>query len=201
MELRRGASGPADIRIRTQKPLAIYVPSHRLQLWQTGRSEWKLRAKVARHPDVEIDILRQYVVLYGWVKGEDAVKTADRFCFADRARIEFLARITSLVTHELREKGYQVADMKPAHIILRRDKNEELLRDRNGGLAYALIDYELLERTAEHERAVRDSSRRIPKPNMMPLIETDSIALSRSLLLRSNSAAMVSRPSILARFT
>ena len=61
MELRRGEAGPAAIRIRTQRPLAIYVPSERLQLWQTGRSEDKIRAKVTRHPGVEIDILRQYI--------------------------------------------------------------------------------------------------------------------------------------------
>ena len=32
-----------------------------------------------QHPGVEIDILRQYVVLFGWVKGLDAVETADFF--------------------------------------------------------------------------------------------------------------------------
>ncbi len=74
MELRKGDTGPQAIRIRTQKPLAIYVPSERLQLWQTGRSEERLRAKVVRHPGVEIDILRQYVLLYGWIKGLDAVE-------------------------------------------------------------------------------------------------------------------------------
>ena len=36
MELRKGEAGPAGIRIRTQQPLAIYVPGERLQLWQTG---------------------------------------------------------------------------------------------------------------------------------------------------------------------
>ena len=77
MELRKGEAGPPGIRIRTQQPLAIYVPTERLQLWQTGRSEDKIRAKVARHPDVEIDILRQYVVLYGWIKGLDAVESAE----------------------------------------------------------------------------------------------------------------------------
>ncbi len=55
MELRSGVTGPRDIRIRTQKPLAIYVPSERLQLWQTGRSESKIAAKIARHPGVELD--------------------------------------------------------------------------------------------------------------------------------------------------
>ena len=79
MELRRGEAGPQAIRIRTQKPLAIYVPSERMQLWQTGRSEDKIRAKMARHPGVEIDILRQYVVLFGWIKGDDAVETSQLF--------------------------------------------------------------------------------------------------------------------------
>jgi hypothetical protein len=64
MELRRGQAGPAGIRIRTQRPLGIFVPTERLQLWQTGRSEEKIRTKVTRHPGVEIDILRRYVVLY-----------------------------------------------------------------------------------------------------------------------------------------
>jgi hypothetical protein len=161
MELRKGEAGPAGIHIRTQEPLAIYVPGQRLQLWQTGRSEDKIRAKVARHPDVEIDILRQYVVLYGWIKGRDAVETAEDFRMADRKRAEFLARTTSLVNHELWQKGYHVVDMKPAHIILRPRPDKSLLRDRNGQIAYALVDYELLERTREHEQAVRTANRRL----------------------------------------
>jgi hypothetical protein len=161
MELRRGEVGPADIRVRTQRPLAIYVPTERLQLWQTGRSEDKIRAKVARHPDVEIDILRQYVVLCGWIKGWDAVETAERFGLEGQTRAEFFARITSLVTHELLQKGYQVIDMKPAHIILRPRPDKSLLRDHNGQFAYALVDYELLERTPEHEQAVRSAHRQL----------------------------------------
>ncbi len=74
MELRQGELGPSGIHIRTQLPLAIYVPGKRLQLWQTGRSEHKIRAKIAQHPGVEIDILRQYVLLFGWIKGLDAVE-------------------------------------------------------------------------------------------------------------------------------
>ena len=124
MELRQGDAGPAGIRIRTQLPLAIYVPSQRLQLWQTGRSEHKIRAIVARHPGVEIDILRQYVVVYGWIKGLDAVETAECFGWGGPKSAEFLAQVTSLVIHELRQKGYHVIDMKPAHIILRPTRGE-----------------------------------------------------------------------------
>jgi hypothetical protein len=161
MELRKGQAGPEGIRIRTQRPLAIFVPTERLELWQTGRSEAKIRTKVARHPGVEIDILRRYVVLYGWIDGLDAVKTTDQSMFNSATRTEFLARTTSLVTHELALKGYRVIDMKPAHIILRVGPDGRLLRERNGQLAYALVDYELLERTPEHEQAVRSANRQI----------------------------------------
>ena len=174
MELRKGEAGPAGIRVRTQQPLAIYVPGQRLQLWQTGRSEDKIRAKVARHPDVEIDILRQYVVLYGWIKGRDAVETAEQFGLADRKHAEFLARTTSLVNHELWQKGYHVVDMKPAHIILRPRPDKSLLRDHNGQIAYALVDYELLERTREHEQAVRTANRQLYLKHMARRFEANA---------------------------
>ena len=174
MELRRGEAGPAAIRIRTQLPLAIYVPSERLQLWQTGRSEDKIRAKITRHPGVEIDILRQYVVLFGWIKGMDAVDTAEKFGLEGRAQAEFLARVTSLVTHELWQKGFRVVDMKPAHIILRPQPDQTLLRDRNDQFAYALVDYELLERTPEHEQAVRSVNRQLYLKHMARRFDTDA---------------------------
>jgi len=173
MELRQGESGPAGIRIRTQRPLAIYVPSQRLQLWQTGRSEDKINAKVARHPGVEIDILRQYVVLYGWIKGLNAVETAEFFHLDGRRRSEFLALATSLVTHELWQKGYRVVDMKPEHVILRPGPKRTLLRDRNGQFVYALVDYELLERTPEHEQAVRTANRQLYLTHMARRFEAN----------------------------
>jgi len=174
MELRKGETGPPGIHIRTQQPLAIYVPGERLQLWQTGRSESILRAKLARHSEVEIDILRQYVVLYGWIKGLNAVEMALRFPFSERARSEFVAAATSLATHELLQKGYRVIDMKPAHIILRPGTKQPLLRDRHGQFAYALVDYELLERTPEHEQAVRASNRQLYLQHMARRFEADA---------------------------
>jgi hypothetical protein len=159
MELRADGLAPG-IRIRTQKPLAIYVPAERLQLWQTGRSEAKVSAKLARHPGVELDILRQYVVLYAWIKGHDAVEMAHELGLEGRAREEFLTRTTCLMTHELEQKGYRVVDMKPQHVILRRTRQGRLLRERNGQLAGALVDYELLVRTPDHEQAQQNAHRR-----------------------------------------
>lgn len=160
MELRAGETGPPGIRIKTQRPLAIYVPSKRLQIWQTGRSEYRIAAKLARHPGVELDILRHYVVLYGWIDGLDFTEVAERWGMGGEIREMLLARATSLVTHELEMKGYRVVDMKPAHIIVRLRPDGSLLRDRNGQVAYALVDYELLERTPEHEQAVRSVHRK-----------------------------------------
>jgi hypothetical protein len=93
---------------------------------------------------------------------------------ADRKRAEFLARTTSLVNHELWQKGYHVVDMKPAHIILRPRPDKSLLRDRNGQIAYALVDYELLERTREHEQAVRTANRRLYLTHMARRFEADA---------------------------
>jgi hypothetical protein len=186
MELRKGETGPPGIHIRTQQPLAIYVPSERLQLWQTGRSESKLRAKLTSHPEVEIDILRQYVVLYGWIKGSNAVEMALRFLFSDRARSEFLAAATSMAIHELLLKGYRVIDMKPEHIILRHGRNQPLLRDRHGQFAYALVDYELLERTPEHEQAVRASNRQLYLTHMARRFEADAAGTMPAHLRATN---------------
>jgi len=173
MELRQGRLGPAGIRIRTQLPFGIYVPSQRMELWESGRSEHRLRAKLARHPGIEVDILRQYVVLYGWIKGLDAVETALSFNLERRARGEFLAQATSLAAHELRQKGFHVVDMKPAHIILRPSCRKTLLRDRFGQMVYALVDYELLERTPEHEQAVRSANRKTYLTHMAHRFERD----------------------------
>jgi hypothetical protein len=102
------------------------------------------------------------------------VETAEDFGLAERKCAEFLARTTSLVNHELWQKGYHVVDMKPAHIILRPRPDKSLLRDRNGQIAYALVDYELLERTREHEQAVRTANRRLYLKHMARRFEANA---------------------------
>lgn len=174
-ELRRGLTGPEGIRIRTQRPLAIYVPPERLQLWQTGRSESKIAAKIARHPGVELDILRQYVLIYEWIKGVDLVEASTGWDGSPEDRSRRMGGITSLVIHELEQKGYQVVDMKPAHIIVRPRPDGSLPRDRSGQLIYALIDYELLVRTPQHEEAVRRDHRRYYLEHMARRFESAEV--------------------------
>lgn len=160
MELRGGGFGAPHLYVKIQKPLAIFVPSERLQLWQTGRSESRIAAKLARHPGVEVDILRQYVVLYHWVKGLDITELAAARGLTPELRTELFERANGRATRDLELKGYRVADMKPAHVIVRQLEDGSLLRQPDGELFYAVVDYELLERTPEHEQAVRSVHRK-----------------------------------------
>ncbi len=154
-ELRANSYGPKELKIMLQKPLAIYVPPERLQLWQTGRSRTKIMSKIAKHPGVEIDILRQYILIYKWVRGLNAV---DAFRQAGIADAE-LARFTHQVIDDLRQKGYRVLDQKPAHFITRPRADRSILRTKADAIPYALVDFELLERTPEHEEQVKASRR------------------------------------------
>lgn len=65
---------PAPGIVRTHRPLAIYVSPRRLELWQTGRSRHRMANKKAKFQDVKLDIYRQYVLVYEWVKGVSAVE-------------------------------------------------------------------------------------------------------------------------------
>ncbi len=157
-ELRRGNYGPRDLRILMQKPLAIYAPPEKMQLWQSGRSREKILAKVARHPGVEIDILRSYILLYAWVKGFNAVEVLSAMPLDHAEQLRRQKELLQKVNCDLEKKGFMVADNKPTHIILR-TKGDGLLKSRSGELVYALVDYELLARTPENEEVVRRTQR------------------------------------------
>jgi len=166
-ELRARNYGRKDLRILTQKPLAIYVPPERMQIWQTGRSQYKILSKLSRHPGFEIDILRSYIMLYGWIKGMDAVEGSRRNLLGGGDSRAVLEPLTRRILDELRDRGFMVADHKPAHAILRAI-GHGVLRRRDGQIAYALVDYELLSRTPQHEEALR----RVARNNYL-LLERD----------------------------
>jgi hypothetical protein len=147
MQLRLARLGKDRRRIHTKRPLAIYMPPERLEVWQTGRSRDKMVAKQAAHGGAELDIRRQYLVLYGWIDGLDAEDAVEELNLATAERTEFLRETTEAVVRDLAEAGFRVLDMKPAHIIVRVGPDGHLLRRKDGRLVYALVDYELLERT------------------------------------------------------
>ena len=149
MALRAVRVGPKRRFVPTKRPLAIYSPGTRLELWQTGRCETQMAVKQARLPEIQLDILRPYILVYGWIKGIDVQDAADKFTLVGVSRTEFLTQTMAVVEAELQDAGFRVLDMKPAHIIIRLDAEGRPRRRRDGTLVYALIDYELLERDGE----------------------------------------------------
>ncbi|UCF67478.1 MAG: hypothetical protein JSV80_17195 [Acidobacteriota bacterium] len=163
-ELRSGVAEFTGPRILAQRPLAMYVPPEEFELWQLGRvrSDFNTHRLLLREDQedavkaIELDIKRMYVVLYNWIKGNDAQE-----CYEGGVlrKDEFLD-LTPRVVRELADNGFRVLDNKPRHFILRRSQRTgSLLRDRQGRLVYGLIDFELLQRTPEHQRRYRDHRR------------------------------------------
>ena len=157
-ELRTARIGPGGFRMLTQRPLAIYIPPERLQLWQTGRSRDKMVSKGIRHPGIEIDILRSYILLYGWIDGIDAVEAQNRHLFDGVIPGDALGTLTSRVLDELNDKGFTVVDHKPTHAIVRIHRGK-LARRGDGNVACAIVDYELLLRTPTHDQQVKTAAR------------------------------------------
>jgi len=145
--------------VRTHKPLAIYVPPERLQLWQTGRSRSKMERKKATFRDVELDIFRQYILIYEWIKGVSIEEALEALPLSDKVRKEEALRMTDRAIQELKEEGYRVLDIKPAHVIVRTRPDGSLMRERSGKEAYALVDFELLARTPEYDAFVKAERR------------------------------------------
>jgi hypothetical protein len=154
-ELRRRGRRDASRRIQTQVPLAIYVPPEKTQPSQSGRFQWRIDRAIARHPGVAIDILRDYIMVYGWLPGVDAAEAHEMGLLTD---VELQA-LTARATEELSEAGFTVLDMKDAHVIVRLASATELER-RDGHIEHSVIDYELMERTPEYETEVQESRRR-----------------------------------------
>jgi len=149
MELRAAGLGASRARILTKRPLAIYMPPEQLRHWQTGRLESKMAAKRARHPEAELDLLRQYILLYGWIEGLNAVQAIQALGVTGRLAETFLAETTLHAIHDLEQLGFRMLDIKPEHLVLRIRPDGSLLRRRTGNPSYALVDYELLERFRE----------------------------------------------------
>jgi hypothetical protein len=155
-ELRNSRFGPSGLRIRTKRPLAIYSPPKRLEPWQLGRTEDRFQRhcrKLARDQAtlengskaVEISIHRQYLYLFRWLHGVDAQNLLKAGALS---RQEAAALVLNVI-EDIAAKGFRVLDTKPGHVILRQRPDGRLLR-RGGRLVYALVDFELLQRTEEY---------------------------------------------------
>jgi hypothetical protein len=154
MELRNSWKEGAK-RLYTHKPLCIYVPAEVLKSWQLGRKDWIMKSKIISHKDIELDMHRNYAVIYEWVKGNDAAMASQNGCL-DASELEAL---TLRVDKEMCRNGFMVSDRKPHHIIVRNNPANELVTDKQGDAVYALIDFEFLHRTSAREKAVRGGKR------------------------------------------
>jgi hypothetical protein len=149
-----------------------------MQPWQSGRSRSKINRIHAKHPGIDLDILKQYKLIYEWIKGKNLPEVFEHIDINDEEIVRHLKSINYRVLADLDRKGYLVADMKPEHIIFSDADSmriEELGRSGNSGGAYkrqvdllyklikegsySVIDYELLLRTARHEEQVKNSRR------------------------------------------
>jgi hypothetical protein len=177
MEMREGQYGPKGLKINTQRPMVIYVPPEKMQLWQSGRSRAKINRILAKHRSIDLDILKQYKLIYEWIKGKNLLEMFEHIYVDDSALLHHLATINNKVISDLNQKGYLVADMKPEHIIIseqdakqiedmeriqpvdsQEDQMSYLYQLINKG-TYSIVDYELLLRTSEYEEEVKYSRR------------------------------------------
>jgi len=160
-DLRRGAFGPPRLRIRTKRPLAIYCTPGRSPLWQLGRTEGRFseydlalqRDQAGRRAEaqVHLDIERQYIMLYGWVSGDNA----EDLELSGVLTPEEVEALTRRVNRELHEKGFRILDNKPKHLILRRLRDGGVMR-RGGDLVYVQVDFELLQRTDDYMQFLQE---------------------------------------------
>jgi len=141
--------------ILTQKPLAIYASSEHVELWRSGRREYKMHTKIQTHKEIHLSMFRMYAVLYEWVKGIDAVQALDQGLLKERE----VESLTLASREDLKQKGFSVRNSKPHHLIVRPLDGGRLAKDRHGRTLYALVDFELLERTPEREARARKIKR------------------------------------------
>jgi len=81
-DLKRAPASPDLPRILTKRPLAIYSPGREQPVWKLGRhkSQFTLHRNElkreqqpdATHATFDLDIKRDYIMVYQWVKGIDA---------------------------------------------------------------------------------------------------------------------------------
>lgn len=158
-ELRNKSLETGALRVLTQKPLAIYVPPERFELWKLGRSRSRFdthrrrlerdQAEAESDTAVALDIRREYVLLFQWIEGISAEEALRRGFLAQQTFSSLLPRAID----ELRALGFRVLDNKPTHLIVRPRHHKPGMARRDDRLAYALVDFELLQPTqAQRQR-------------------------------------------------
>jgi len=143
-------------RAYTHKPLAIYVPRKYVEAERMGRKAYKMEGVQRKHGEIRLDVNRQYAVIYEWIKGVDAAQAFTSRLLGEETMVALVRR----ADQEMNRRGFRVRDSKPHHVIVRPTRNGAIARSRQGDILYALVDFELLERTPQREQMVRASRRK-----------------------------------------
>ena len=156
MELRNTRYEAAE-PLYTQKPLAIYVPREYVEAERLGRRGYRIEAIQQKHDEITLDRNRQYAVMYEWVKGIDAAQARGEGIVDDDTMRGLILRSN----REMKRKGFVVRDSKAHHVIVRPKDERGPLRGRGGAIVYAMVDFELLQRTPQREQAMRAVKRQV----------------------------------------
>lgn len=137
-------------RVRTQRPLAIYVPPTRYLPWELGRKSsmqnihsvrlLKSQAHQPPHRRLDYDWERTYVLIYGWINGIDVLQAARNGVLTETD----VKRLTNHARQTLLEQGWVVVDHKPTHVIVRPAPDGKGIIHHRDDPLWAVVDYELL---------------------------------------------------------
>ncbi len=142
-------------RLRTHKPLAIYVPRKFVEGERLGRRRHKMEVIQRSHEEIDLDWNRKYAVIYEWLDGIDAADA----CRENRIETDEMVELLRRSNEDMQSRGYCVRDSKPQHVIVRPDSTNRLVRDKTGAVLYGLVDFELLQRTPARDEAMRAAKR------------------------------------------
>ena len=146
----------ADAQFGVHKPLAVYVPRKYVEMDRLGRRRQKIQAIQKNHQEVTLDQNRQYAVIYEWMEGVDAAEACQQGLIEEST----LRDLVSRTDRDMAQRGFRVRDNKPHHVIVRAAETGGLVNDETGRPRYGLVDFELLDRTPQHDEAIRGSRRR-----------------------------------------
>jgi len=81
----------------------------------------KINRIQARHPGVDLDILKQYKLVYEWIRGKNLVEIFELIKVEMPDLVHHLTTMQKKALDDLTVKGYLMADMKPEHVIIEED--------------------------------------------------------------------------------
>lgn len=154
LEMKKVLSDAAS-KVSVPRPLAIYVPSESVELWQSGRKEYRMQYKINSHKEIALDLHRLYAVVYEWLEGVDVTQAFDGRILEEK----YMKLLTLDAANEMQKEGFLVRDNKPEHVIVNPRGKDTVRKNKKGEILYALVDFELLARTRKREQIVKKAKR------------------------------------------